>query len=142
MQELIDYVHANVERGPCCCGKCIDRVAEPETKQPQGHTAEMVFFKVSAKSTADVNKFTELVKKNINGSFCNVDLFDGKEHGYMEIGGWIGDQGTALMFMGLGTVLGLWKLMTPRTILGDTLPDDLGGKMAGAGLISVIVEKS
>lgn len=141
MQELINYVCANAERGECCCGKCVDAVPEPEKKQPQGHTADMIFFKVSAKPTADAAKLKELVQKNVNGSYANVDLFDGKEHGYMELGGWIGDQGLALTLMGLGTVLGLWKLMTPRIMLGDTLPEGMIKQMAGAGMVTVVAEK-
>ena len=69
-----------------------------------------------------------------DGEFCSVDVFDGQEHGYMELGGWIGDQGLAMMLMGLGAVLGLWRLTTPK-MLG--LPNDLVMLMAGAGMITI-----
>lgn len=72
-----------------------------------------------------------------HGEFCEVDPFDGEEHGYLELGGWIGDQGHALALMGLGKLLGLWELHTPRTVLGDEIPDDLVMKMAGAGLVTI-----
>lgn len=75
------------------------------------------------------------------GAFNECDLFDGKEHSYLEVGGWIGDQGLALMLMGLGTVLGLWKLLTPRTILGAMADDDLAMRMAGIGYVSIMAEK-
>lgn len=48
MQELYDFIDRYAERGDCRCGHCIDAPADP--KQPQGHTADMVFFKVAAKT--------------------------------------------------------------------------------------------
>ena len=59
---------------------------------------------------------------------------DGKEHSYMEIGGDIGDQGRALMAMGLGAILGLWNLLTPA-MLG--LDREMQLQMAGMGLLSI-----
>lgn len=137
MQELQEYVEKYAVRGECCCGKCIDAVEKPEDKQPAGHTADMVFFKVAAAEGADAVKLKELVTASVGGSHCDVDLFDGNEHGYMELGGWMGDQGAALMLMGLGTVLGLWELMTPVTILKLAASDPLAQKMAGAGYVTV-----
>lgn len=57
----------------------------------------------------------------------------------MEIGGFVGDQGLAMMLMGLGSILGLWKLLTPRTVLGADIPEELAQQMAGSGLLSVQV---
>lgn len=137
--KLIKYIEDNTIRGPCCCGKCIDGVKDPETKQPSGHTADMIFFKVSAKETADANRLKELIQKHISG-YTNVDLFDGKEHNYLEVGAWMGDQGLSLQLMGLGSILKLWTLMTPKTMLGD-LPDELVMQMAGSGMISIKANK-
>lgn len=125
------------ERGACRCGKCADAPPNPDQQQPKGHTADMMFFEVSAKNGADPEKLRELVKGNHGGVFGSVDMFDGQEHSYLEVGGWIGDQGLALMLMGLGTVLGLWKLLTPKTLLGNTLPKELQMQMAGQGYVSI-----
>lgn len=48
-----------------------------------------------------------------------------------------GDQSLALRLMGLGALLGLWKLLTPRTMLGADIPDALAQQMAGMGLLTV-----
>lgn len=134
--KLHEYILANCERGACQCGKCADAPEHPEQHQPTGHTADLVFFNVRAKDGASAETLRALVKEH-RGDFCDCDLFDGNEHSYLEVGGWIGDQGVALMLMGLGSLLGLWKLLTPRTVLGASIPDDLAKQMAGAGYVSV-----
>jgi len=135
MTTLRQYVANHTERGACQCGKCFDAPEKPEEQQPTGHTADMVFFKVSAKA-ADAETLKELVRSH-KGEFCSVDLFDGKEHNYIELGRWIGDQGTALQLMGLGSLLGLWKLLTPKTMLGPMCDEVLAQQMAGAGMVAV-----
>lgn len=137
MEELIQFLQLHSIRGACQCGGCIDAPAHPETEQPKGHTADLVFFKVAAQNDPDVDALKKLITEHKQGAFCNVDLFDGKEHGYLELGGWIGDQGYALCLMGLGTVMGLWTLLTPRTVLGDSVTEDLAMKMAGMGYITI-----
>jgi hypothetical protein len=118
------------------CGRCIDAPENPEQHQPEGHTADMIFFKVAAGTKADKDALRMLVEANTKGE-CDIDLFDGKEHNYMEIGGWIGDQGLALMLMGLGTILGLWKLMTPVTMLKFKPDDPLTKQMAEMGFVAI-----
>ena len=137
MQNLRDYVMENSIRGACMCGKCIDAPKNPEQLQPEGHTAEMIFFKVAAGPKADKDTLKMLVESNTKGECGDMDLFDGKEHNYMEIGGWIGDQGLALMLMGLGTILGLWKLLTPVTMLHFKPDDPMTVQMAGMGLLHI-----
>jgi len=135
MNELIDYVQAHAIRGTCTCGECIDH---PGTaSQPTGHTADLVFFKV-ANNGGIADELRQLVASVNDGAFCSVDVFDGKEHGYMELGGWIGDQGLAMMLMGLGAVLGIWVLLTPKTL---GLSDDMALQMAGMGMVTIIAEK-
>ena len=135
MSDLAEYVLAHVERGQCRCGLCIDG---GET-QPEGHTVDMVFFELIGVNNPDSDKLTQLIKEHV-GSFNEVDLFDGKEHGYIEIGGWIGDQGLALMLMGLGVRLGLWSLLSPK-MLGLDSSDELSKKMVGLGYLSIKNEK-
>lgn len=140
MNPLIDYITRHTVRGACTCGRCADAVANPGQHQPAGHTADLIFFKVSAKDNPDTEKLRELIKAQ-KGEFNDCNLFDGRDHSYIEIGGWIGDQGLALMLMGLGSVLGLWKLLTPRTVLGAACTDELAQSMAGAGYVTIQVEK-
>jgi hypothetical protein len=135
MKELIDYVTNYAIRGDCTCGKCLDAPSNP--KQPTEHAVDMIFFKVAAINGANADKLKELIAVNKKGEFCDIDLFDGNEHNYMEIGGWIGDQGIALMLMGLGTILGLWDLLTPVTILKMNSNDPVCQQMAGMGMIVI-----
>lgn len=56
---------------------------------------------------------------------------------YIELGGWIGDQALALQFMGLGERLGLWKVVTPRS-LGIT-DHEAAANLMGAGFVMIEV---
>lgn len=133
MATLHEYIISHTERGECKCGQCIDVGDKPDQ---QGHTADLIFFKVAAKGLLDSDEFARLSREH-RGEFGACDPFDGKEHGYMELGGWLGDQGIALRYMALGKLLGMFDLLTPRTVLGNTVPDELALQMAGAGLVTV-----
>lgn len=133
MMSIVEFVKQHAVRGECQCGRCLDSKGD---SQPKGHVADLVFFKVAAQNEPDVEKLKQLVA-NKAGEFCEVDLLDGKEHGYMEIGGWIGDQGLALTLMGLGSILGLWTLLTPKTVFGNLIDDDMQMQMAGSGMVSI-----
>lgn len=124
---LANYVSLNSVRGACLCGKCADALANPEKFQPEGHTSDLVFFKV-ANNGATKEEFETLARKEYPG------WFDGKEHNYLETGAHMGDQGIALMTMGLGSLLGTWKLLTPA-ILG--IDGELAQQMAGMGFVSI-----
>lgn len=134
MNELVEFVMQHADRGPCRCGKCIDNPGDG--KQPTGHTVDLVFLEVSAKNEPRADQFRELIIANKKGEFCELDPFDGAEHSYIEVGAWIGDQGVALMFMGLGKELGLWPIMTPKMLPG--LPTSLVEQMAGQGMIMIM----
>ncbi|WP_395000829.1 hypothetical protein [Acinetobacter sp.] len=141
MRKLIDYVVDHTIRGECTCGRCADAASNLETKQPTGHTADLYFFKVAKKKgpdgdEPDAEKLRVLIKENKHGSYGDVDPFDGGEHNYIELGGWIGDQGLAMLLMGLGALLGLWQVMQPNLMPG--IPDELKKQMAGAGMISIM----
>jgi hypothetical protein len=139
ISDLANYVQEHAIRGTCTCGECVDR---PEVdSQPTGHTADVVFFQVANKG-ADTEELRTLITAAKEGEFGNIDLFDGKEHSFIELGGWIGSQDVALTLMGLGTVLNLWKLLTPKTF---GLPQDVAMKMAQVGLVTIrssVSEKS
>lgn len=132
MSDLVSYIENHVERGSCQCGKCFPE----ESKQPDGHTADVAFFKVKALNEPKAEELKSLIASH-PGVFTDANLLDGQEHNYQEIGGWIGDQGLALMLMGLGELVGLWKLLTPRSMLGNEIPDDLVQQMAGAGFVAI-----
>ena len=130
IMKINDYVMKNAIRGACTCGKCVDVPDNPEEHQPDGHTADLCFFKVAKKDTAKKEELLALVNEE-----C-PEFLDGKEHSYIEIGAKVGDQGLGMMLMGLGDLLGIWKLLTPYTA-APFLPDDLKKQMVGMGYISI-----
>lgn len=131
---LAEYVLAHCVRGPCQCGKCIDAQENPKEHQPEGHAADLVFFKVAATNEPDRGKFLDLVKAGY------PNWLDGKEHSYIEMGADMGDQGIALMTMGLGELLIAWKLLTPNS-LTPLLDEELKMRMAGMGMVTIRVLK-
>ncbi len=135
MEELQHYVANHTARSACRCGQCV-------TNGPgslPGHTFDMVFFEVSTFDGPDVAELERLVRANVKGCHCDVDLLDGKEHNFMEVGGWIGDQGLALMLMGLGHLVGLWKCLTPANMLPD-IDKGMAMQLAGSGMITIMYE--
>jgi len=144
MQELREYVAAHTSRTACRCGKCFtsgpDKLPGQESEWAVGafhHTADMVFFEVSTVDNPSPDVLRRLVGENIdNGEFgTRLDMLDNLEHSYIEVGHWIGDQGIAMQLMGLGWLLGLWQVMTPKLI---GAPQDLAIPMAEAGYLSLI----
>lgn len=128
MNELIKLVHA------------MSRVGGETDRAVDVH-----FFKVtpviSQQTATNVGRLKDLIQRNRRGEFCEVDLFDGREHSYIELGAWIGDQGLAMKLMGLGASLGFWKLLTPRGVFGGLITDAQAEQMAGQGLISIKAKK-
>ena len=109
----------------------LDNYVHYHTKQGEGDSSiDLIFFHILPINNPTATKLKELLS-NTTG----VDLLDGAEHSYIEIGAWIGDQGEALALMGLGTALGLWSLLSPRMIPG--IPEDLIKQMAGQGMLSI-----
>lgn len=127
---LSEYVAKHAKRGACTCGECIDAPPDSEQYQPTGHTADLVFFRVAKDNEANADAFMDLVKTE-----CPHWL-DGEEHSYLEMGGDMGDQGIALMTMGLGYLLGCWELLTPANML-PVLGHDEMKKLAGLGMITI-----
>lgn len=128
--QLYDYVKEHAQRGACVCGKCMDAPSNPERHQPSGHTADLVFFKVAVRNNPSRTEFEQLARKQFH------HWFDGKEHSYLEMGADMGDQGTALMTMGLGRLLEVWDLLTPENIL-PFLSKEEKLQIAGKGLITI-----
>lgn len=128
------YVTEHVERGECKCGKCIDVGSKPDPAA--AHTADLIFFKAAIKGQPSREEFEQLTRQHA-GEFGPCNPLDGEEHGYIELGGWIGDQGIALEYMALGYLLGVFDLLTPRTVLGEQVDEKLAMEMAGAGYVTV-----
>ncbi len=128
--KLWEYVQNHAIRGDCRCGLCIDAADSPE--QPAGHTADLVFFEVSKTEEANEVEFRSLIEDEF------PDWLNGEEHNYIQMGAEIGDQGAALMAMGLGSLLGLWNLITPKTL---GISDEAALQMAGVGMLSIMAYK-
>jgi hypothetical protein len=134
LERLTAYVVRHTERGPCRCGECIDRPLD--AVQPEGHTADLIFYKVGRKGAPDPDEFRALARE------LAPHWFDGAEHNYIHMGGDIGAQEVALRCMGLGALLGVWDLLTPVTVFGpaaEDLPAPVIIKMAQAGYVAIIV---
>jgi hypothetical protein len=129
MEELYEYVTKYSIRGACTCEKCCDAPENPKDKQPEGHTVNLTFFKVATKG-GDKEQFLSIVREQF------PNWLDGKEHSYIEIGADMGDQGIALMTIGLGHLLGVWKALSPDTVM-PFLSQDMKIMMAGKGMVSL-----
>lgn len=144
MNDLAKYVIEHCVRGDCMCGECTDVSAKKF--QPDGYTADVQFFKVALKNSgltdADKeimrNDFIQLIK-NHKGIYRDIDIFDGNEYNFIDIGAWIGNQGIALTLMGMGELLGMWKVATPNRVAPD-FSEETRSMLAEAGYISIIVE--
>lgn len=127
---LFQFTLDNAVRGACTCGQCLDAPNKPEEKQPGGHTVDLTFFKVAAR---DPDLGPEL-KRLVEAEFPKY--LDGQEHNYIEVGGDVGDQGIALMLIGLGDVLGVWKALSPAILIPD-MPPELQQQLAGSGMVAL-----
>lgn len=99
---------------------------------------DIEFFGVKVVDEPSAESLKSLVASNNAGEFgSEVDLFDGQEHNYINLGGWIGDQGYALMLMALGSHLKVWELLTPEKLM-PFLDEAMKKQMAGMGMISIV----
>lgn len=121
--DLYDYLHENATRVPSEDGE-----------------ADVIFFGVNKGPQASAEGLREAIAAH-KSEYCQCDPFDGEEHSYIELGAWLGDQGLALTLIGLGAILELWRLLTPRTILGDDIEPQQAMQMAGQGYVALITPK-
>jgi hypothetical protein len=105
------------------------------TMRTDSEGVDVQFFHVSQVGEPTEEELKTLIQRHV-GDFCEVDLFDDREHGYIELGVWCGTQELALQLMGLGTILGLFELMTPNNMLPDAY-DELKNELAGKGFIII-----
>lgn len=125
MGDLIEYIVEHCVRGTCTCEKCMD-VSDEKIEQDV-HTADIQFFKVTLKNSHCMSHIEKNAVKdnfirfinNHKGVHKDIDIFDGKEHDFIEIGAWIGDNDMALMLMGMGELLDMWKVITPDRVASE-----------------------
>ena len=111
-------------------------------QEPEGgtDTVDVGFFYVSFTDEVDAQKdaFVTALNTCITDGLGEFGTFDAdrisKGPSYIEVGGWLGDQGTALCFFALGQRLGLWTVITPATLgmLRDTVEYK---ELAGRGMV-------
>lgn len=118
MQNLIEFIKTHTAADPCNCNECNGK---PADQKPE-HTIFVGFFVMSLRNNPDPAVLEKLTKENIKGSFCDIDVFNGDPLNYIQLGGWIGDQGLAILFMGLGRLLGLWEfaMMENKSLMIST----------------------
>jgi hypothetical protein len=103
---------------------------ESEAK-PEVEKVDVTFMVIGVdKAVAEAHR-AELV--TILNAYPEPDRLAGGPS-YIEVGGVIGDQGAAFQLFAVGQVLGLWQVITPRT-LGFT--GDTEREMAGRGLVMI-----
>lgn len=135
---LQEYIISYTERGECRCGQCMDVGNKPD---PTGiHTVDTGFFKVKMRDGADADALRFHIGRH-KPAFGSLDVFDGREYNFMQVGAWLGGQELALRFMALGHLLGVFQLLTPRLVLGDKIPDDIVQQALGAGMVTIVADK-
>lgn len=121
MDPLAEYVVKHVE----------------QTNEPAADgLIDLMFFRCRIQGEPDKATFLELTKAH-KGHHNEVNPVDGVEHGYIELGGWLGDQGLAMCYMALGSHLGCFKLMTPNSVM-PFLDEATRNMLAGQGMITVV----
>lgn len=129
---LQHYITEHTDRNGCRCRTCF---APGEAKSLPEHTANMVFFDVAAKNNPTPEEMAKAISEHRGENASALNLLDGEEHSYKEVGAWVGDQQLALQLIGLGALLKLWEIQTPYTEFGDDLPQELALMMATRGLL-------
>ena len=123
---LYDFVTKYSARRACCCGLCEDVPPDPAGNQPSGHTVDLTFFKVGLVGEPDADEFRGLARPHMPD----------QETSYIALGADVGDQGFALQLMGLGHLLGVWRVRSPATEIGFE-DDELKRQIAGLGMVTI-----
>lgn len=124
MNELIRYIQEHTARGECQCGKCIDKA--PDRPAPE-HSVDVFFFWVSA--VGEPTK--EELLAHLTRAYPDLERLKGGPS-YIELGGVLGDQGLALQLIGLGALVKLWPVITPKTM---RVTGPLAQELAGQGFV-------
>ena len=129
MQELIDYIINHTERTQSldantvkgCENAIIFTLDSVKTKEITNKPiSDVHFFKVAIKGDPIKEKFIEL----INEHYPNLESLRAGPS-YTVTGAELGSQEIGLLFMGLGELLKVWKIITPATL---GLPAEFAGR--------------
>jgi len=107
LNELVQYCYDHTDRTSCVCGNCID---SGKAKGEPIQSVDLTVFKVGLNNRRVTTKDELLARIQ---QAC-PELLDGNEHSYIELGGLLGSQEAALLLIGLGHLLGLWKALEPQ----------------------------
>lgn len=105
--------------------------------EPEEGTVSVGFFHVKRFEDSELtpDQLVSAIKAAEEGEFNNVSIERLRQGpSYIELGGWVGDQGTALQLMGLGEILGLWEVATPARL---GIEGDQAQEMMGMGFVMV-----
>ena len=131
---LRDVVQKYAVRGACTCARCLDGPPNPQEHQPQGHTADVFFFKVGlADPDCDRAAMAEELRAALTAEYPDQERLRGGPS-YIEMGAALGDQGYALTLMGLGELAGLWTVIRPDTL---GFQGEKAQQMAGNGMVMI-----
>lgn len=110
-----------------------------EEEKGSAPQVDVYAFKVAFKPKEQIDKaeFERLIKEHEPEFGVKLNPYDGEEHGYIELGAWIGDQRDALVFIALSDHLGLAKALHPGNIM-PFLEKDLQNMLAGQGKICLM----
>jgi hypothetical protein len=108
---------------------------------PPASCADMCFFKVVLRGGPSAATLARLVREHRPAEVGAVNIFDHCEHGYLELRAWLGSEELALRLMGMGSLLGLWQLLTPKTVLGNYAGPELVDELVGVGMVTIIVPR-
>jgi len=103
--------------------------------EPQEGSVDVGFLHVVQFPLSKVTKeeFVQAIRDAEDGFYQKLTIEELKRGpSYIAIGAWIGDQTLALEFMGLGAILGLWKIVTPA-VLG--IEGEAAKQMMGMGFV-------
>jgi hypothetical protein len=128
MSDLTDFIHNHI----------VGAINEPP-KNPK--IIDVYFYKIGITGDPDKDEFMHLIE-TFEGRFIDrVNLFDGKEHDFMELGAWLGSQMTALGFMAIGAYFELWDVLTPNNMLPASATQEIKDLLARSGFVAIVAKE-
>lgn len=122
--------------------KYLDQHTFDATDSNAKDVVDMVFFKVGFQGDTNAEEFLRMLTPTLAHGELQWPWPAGKEVSYLELGACLDSQGTALVTMALGARLGVWKLLSPYTVLGGHVTEEVAKQMAGLGLVTVVANRS
>jgi hypothetical protein len=106
-------------------------VSEVQKGRPDMTSVDMVFIDIAVDETKAKKHRDEIV--SILNEYPDMERLKGGPS-YIELGATVGDQGLALQLMAVGSVLGLWDIISGKT-MGMT--DEQARDAAGVGFLLI-----